>query len=193
MNTLTGRVQPVLVQCWAIVYDAGPTLNQHWRYVSRLLTFALNAPTSFYLEICSRRLSNNFCSRWSSSKYFCCTFYLENNWIFHFASRQSGHYHTVQENAYVAVAMFLNDHKIHDCTERLSTHLTHRENRSQHLANMYLTSLVSCQSVSRSGYDWDDTHWHKRARSSKLVKIRCTLLLTLCLLITTIVVFNPFY
>ena len=23
-------VQPLLVQCWAIVYDAGPTLHQHW-------------------------------------------------------------------------------------------------------------------------------------------------------------------
>ena len=26
----TRDVDPMLVQCWSIVYDAGPTLNQHW-------------------------------------------------------------------------------------------------------------------------------------------------------------------
>ena len=28
---------PMLFQCWASVFDAGPTLRQHWVYVSRLL------------------------------------------------------------------------------------------------------------------------------------------------------------
>ena len=24
----------MLVQCWSTVYDAGPTLNQHWHFIS---------------------------------------------------------------------------------------------------------------------------------------------------------------
>ena len=30
-------VEPVLLQCWLTVCDAGPTLYKHWLYVSRLL------------------------------------------------------------------------------------------------------------------------------------------------------------
>ena len=30
----TGDIDPVLDQCWATVYDAGPTLVQHWVDVS---------------------------------------------------------------------------------------------------------------------------------------------------------------
>ena len=28
-----GNVEQMLVQCWATVYDAGPTLNQHWEHL----------------------------------------------------------------------------------------------------------------------------------------------------------------
>ena len=30
-------VDPMLVECWAIVYDAGPTFNQHWISMSCLV------------------------------------------------------------------------------------------------------------------------------------------------------------
>ena len=33
----TRDIDPMLVQCWSTVYDAGPTLGQHWVDVSRLL------------------------------------------------------------------------------------------------------------------------------------------------------------
>ena len=33
----TRGIDPILVQCWATVYDDGPTLNQYWVNASRLL------------------------------------------------------------------------------------------------------------------------------------------------------------
>ena len=33
----TRDIEPLLVQCWSTVYDAGPTLNQQWLNVSCLL------------------------------------------------------------------------------------------------------------------------------------------------------------
>ena len=38
-ETETRYVYPVLVQCWAIVYDAGLTLNQHWVNLSCMLGY----------------------------------------------------------------------------------------------------------------------------------------------------------
>ena len=36
-----GYIDPMLAQCRATVYDGGPTLNQHWVNVSRLLRMDL--------------------------------------------------------------------------------------------------------------------------------------------------------
>ena len=33
----TRYIEPMSAQCWADVYDVGPTLSQHWYYVSCLL------------------------------------------------------------------------------------------------------------------------------------------------------------
>ena len=35
----TRHLEPVLVQCWSTVNDAGPTLTQHWLNVSRVLCY----------------------------------------------------------------------------------------------------------------------------------------------------------
>ena len=40
----TRDIEPLLVQCWASVYDAGPTLNQQWLNVSCLLRGLLLYP-----------------------------------------------------------------------------------------------------------------------------------------------------
>ena len=37
----TRGIQPVLFQCWPTVFDAGPSLKQHWVIVSCFLTAAL--------------------------------------------------------------------------------------------------------------------------------------------------------
>ena len=37
----TRYIEPLLVQCWSTVYDAGPTLNQQWLNVSCLLGHGL--------------------------------------------------------------------------------------------------------------------------------------------------------
>ena len=37
-----GKINPMLVQCWFTVYDAGPTLEQDWVDLSFLLGIGLN-------------------------------------------------------------------------------------------------------------------------------------------------------
>ena len=36
LNAYPRNIEPLLVQCWSTVYDAGPTLNQQWLNVSCL-------------------------------------------------------------------------------------------------------------------------------------------------------------
>ena len=40
LSQQTRYINPMLAQCWPTVYDAGPTLDQHWVDVSCLLGYA---------------------------------------------------------------------------------------------------------------------------------------------------------
>ena len=48
----TRDIEPLLVQCWSTVYDAGPTLNQQWLNVSCLLGWQVIFPVIHTVTQC---------------------------------------------------------------------------------------------------------------------------------------------
>ena len=63
-------INPILVQCWSTVYDAGPTLDQHWVGESCYLSFSLLlSHLSCYIPGPGGNPDHRLCYWWCTSQH----------------------------------------------------------------------------------------------------------------------------